>query len=690
MQSLNWYLRRLSTMPPGEVFWRVRSEVRDLLDQYRFSAGLYPNAPIVVDADSDLSVPPLFSVSDVPVGHWASSSASTEERGWCSRLVSIADRICQHKFSFFDLEDKDLGNPIDWNRDHSAGKSAPMRFSASIDYRDFEITGDCKLVWEPNRHHQLVVLGRAYRATGNTVYAKEVVNQLASWIEACPFGKGMNWRSPLELGIRLINWVWAIDLIRDSRYFSGAFRESVLNSVYLHLWEITRKFSQGSSANNHLIGEAAGVYVAASYFYELADTAAWRAHAKEILCREIVSQSYDDGCTRELAFGYQLFVLQFFIASGLVGRWSGDDFPKGFWSRIEKQLEFVNALTEGGAAPKFGDCDDGYVLDLGDVKGDSRPLLCVGALLFDRIDFKLTSGGYAETARWLLGNCSRDRFSNLTAKREFVQLESHAFAESGHYLLQSGAKGMQDNISVVFDCGELGYGPIAAHGHADALSFVLRVGGVEIIVDPGTYDYFTYPQWRNYFRSTPAHNTVSIDDMDQSVMHGPFMWGKRAVASCLKWQHEFGHTIIAGEHDGYTRLSDPVIHRRTMDLNSTINRLSIIDELFAKSLHKVSINFHLSPDCDVLGLTAHTIEIRCGQTAVRMIGDDRLSFRPVRAELEPIRGWVSNNYHRKLPATTIICEGVFEGNASFSTEIVLPAQARDLSAPGVQREVGKV
>jgi hypothetical protein len=26
----------------------------------------------------------------------------------------------------------------------------------------------------------------------------------------------MNWRSPLEMGVRLINWVWTLDLIGDA------------------------------------------------------------------------------------------------------------------------------------------------------------------------------------------------------------------------------------------------------------------------------------------------------------------------------------------------------------------------------------------------------------------------------------------------------------------------------------------
>jgi hypothetical protein len=129
-----------------------------------------------------------------------------------------------------------------------------LNFAESIDYRDFAVTGDAKYVWEPSRHHHLVVLGRAYRASGDPSFADALVEQLGSWLDQSPYGRGMNWRSPLELGIRLINWVWALDLIGESRLLTEGLRTRVLRAIHLHLWDITRKYSRGSSANNHRIG----------------------------------------------------------------------------------------------------------------------------------------------------------------------------------------------------------------------------------------------------------------------------------------------------------------------------------------------------------------------------------------------------------------------------------------------------
>src|SRR5262249_12423173 len=150
-----------------------------------------------------------------------------------------------------------------------------------------------------------------------------------------------------------------------------------------------------------------------------------------------------------------------------------------------------------------------------------------------------------------------------------------ALPESGHYLLQVGHRGRGDLVSVVFDCGDLGFKSIAAHGHADALSFTLRAFGSALFVDPGTYYYFTYPDCRSYLRSTKAHTTVAVEGLDQSVMLGPFLWGARAQARCVAWEPRKQGGKVIGEHDGYTRLTDPVLHRRTLELDGHSRILSI-------------------------------------------------------------------------------------------------------------------
>lgn len=634
----------------SEVAWRVASELRDLADRGRIAAGWLPPAPKIEGAAG-----PPFRVSDVAVGEWAAPGAGAAERRWLERLRTQAGAIARHRLSFFDLEERHLGDPIDWNRDHKSGRAAPLGFAASIDYRDFSVTGDAKFVWEPSRHHQLVVLGRAYRASGDRRFAEALVEQLGSWLDQSPYGRGMNWRSPLELAIRLINWTWALDLIRESGLLAGELQVRVVRAVQLQLRDITRKYSRGSSANNHKIGEAAGVYVASAYFPGLDRGGAWRRESRQILIDEIAAQTHPDGANREQALGYHLFVLQFFLAAGMVGRWIGEEFPSAYWSSVERMLGFVAALAEGGRElPMLGDADDGYVLDLGGVRGDHRGLLSVGAALFARGDLRAGAEEEAEPVRWLLGRAGMARFDGAAAPGADAPLRSRAFPDCGLYLLQCGRRGTRERVSVLFDCGDLGFGALAAHGHADALGFTLRAFGVDVLVDPGTYDYFTFPSWREYFRSTRAHNTVVVDGLDQSTKLGPFLWGQRAVARCLRWAPAEQGGVVSGEHDGYTRLPAPLVHRRTLDLDAARRTLTVRDELAGRGSHEIAVCFHLSEHCVVTREGPGQWRVQVGGGAVTLVPDPALDVQAIRASEVPEGGWVSRGYHRKAPATTLV------------------------------------
>ena len=666
MQSPRWYLNRLRRMSGEEVAWRLAALGRDVLDRARLASGPPSEPPPALLAAAE----PGFRVADVEVGEWARAGATLEEDTWRRRLLARADRIAAHRLSFFALEAHHLGDPIDWNRDHESGRSAALRFAPWIDYRDPAVTGDAKVVWEPNRHLHLVVLARAYRASGERRYAEAVLEQIDSWLRSCPFGWGMNWRSPLEISIRLINWVWSLDLIRESGLLTGDLRARVLSSVHLHAREISRKYSAGSSANNHLIGEAAGVFVASCYFHGLDPTGRWRRDSRDILRREIVAQTFPDGCTREQAIGYHLFVLQFLLIAAVVARGVGEDLGPEYAERLQKMLEFVGALTEGGdRLPAFGDADDGYVLDLGDGGISAQGLLSAGACLLGRADFAAWAGGYREEARWLAGREGRRVFDALPPLPPAGLLRSRSFPDSGYYLLQSGSEGTGDRISVLFDCGDLGFGPIAAHGHADALSFVLRAFGLDVLVDPGTYDYFTHPEWRRYFRSTPAHNTLAVDGRDQSEMRGPFLWGRRARARCLDFEARAEGGLVTGEHDGYAGLEDPVLHRRVLELDGAAGRLLIRDQVQAREEHTLELFFHVSEDCRVLRSGSGRYEIDTGRGLVSIEIDPRLVVEERVASERPPGGWVSRRYHRRSPTTTIVGRARIRGSCAFECRL---------------------
>jgi hypothetical protein len=474
-----------------------------------------------------------------------------------------------------------------------------------------------------------------------------------------------------------------LDLIKESKVINDQLQHRILDSISRHIWEIDRKYSRGSSVGNHLIGEATGVFVATCYYGNLRRASRWQAKSRAILNREILNQTFPDGGPLEQTVGYHLFNLQFFVAAGIAARAAGQDFPESYWSRLEKMFEFLGVLSEGcEALPAFGDGDDGYVLDIGNDSRNVREWLAVGAVLFERSDFKAWAGGYAEPAEWLLGKQGRKRFKTIPEPQNKITT-SRAFKNSGYYLLQHGEFDSLDRISVVFDCGPLGMKPLAGHGHADALSFTLRAFGRDILVDPGTYDYFSYPEWRKYFRSTRAHNTVVIDGRDQSEMLGLFLWGRKAKAECLSWQPSDVGGKVIGQHDGYTRRDDPVTHKRMIDLDG--QEFVIRDDIIARERHKIEIYFHLAEHCVVnpAGKNRYLVYVNSGTIEIEL--DPCLHVESFNGSEDPICGWISRGYHQKQASTTLVGRCTSNGNTCLVSRINIGKLNPDFPYEEVQK-----
>lgn len=678
MQSLQWYARRMSFMSPAEICWRARAMLQAWADRCMMPLRTKPiSVERLVGAGFNGGLTNPHVLGDLP----SPDDQLTDPpgtQGWRTTLIARAEKICRNHLSFLSVVDAPGHRPLNWNYEYEAQRSTPLGCAAAIDYRDYALTGDAKLVWELNRHQHLVVLGRAYRITGNEAYAHKVVEHLESWMQQCPFGRGMNWRSPLELAIRLINWVWALELIRPALRPNDAFRSRLLTAAYRHLWDISRKYSRYSSVGNHLIGEAAGVFIGSCCFSGLRRAHSWRQEAREILLREMETQTHEDGGHRELSVGYHLFALEFFLAAGLAARNCGGDFPPCYWQRLERMFDFVATLAEGGdGLPMFGDGDDGYVLDLGQGTDRVGGLLAIGAALWDRSDFRTLASGSCEAVLWSLGRDAYERLVSTDRKAWDGRLSSKAFRQTGYYVLQHGQAGRGDSISVVFDCGELGLPPLAGHGHADALSFTLRVSGVPVLVDPGTYDYFRFPAWRDCFRSTRAHNTVVVDDCDQSVMAGRFLWGARARARCLRFEASANGGAVVGEHDGYARLESPVIHRRRLVLDGPARTLSVLDEFITAGQHEVKLFFHFAPQCRILERDASRFTVDTGTGQVMMELDERLTIQSFEGCETPIAGWVSDGYHRRAPAITLVGQCTISGNTALRSMISFGDSVRE-------------
>lgn len=651
MRSASWYLQRLRAMSAAEILARCRDTASQGLQRAGFLLALDPPAA----EDPSRSV------------HWIGEPP----RDGGERYVAASERIAAGRWRIFDREFATDPRGFDWNRDPLTGVQASDAFGPSIDLHDRGAVGDIKYLWEPNRHLLLVSCAQAYAASGDERHLTLLRTLLESWLARCRYPQGPNWSSGLELAIRLINWSLCWQMIggASSAAFRGedgrAFRDAWLRSVYQHVHFVRGHYSRFSSANNHLMGEAAGVFVAGCTWPLWPAVRRWGEEAFAILQREVEAQVAPDGVDREQTLSYQRFVLEFLVLCRLAGRGAGCRFPQAFDARLLAMIDFLESLTDvGGNLPMIGDADDGSVVQLSHEPSFDgvRYLAAAGRIAVGR-PMGVTLGTVeAEVVRWLTGAPERGGLEPAGVVGQPVPRTS--FPEGGYYLLGRDL-GLPAEVRMLVDAGPLGYLSIAAHGHADALAVWLSVAGREFLVDPGTYLYHGAPQWRAWFRGTSAHNTLSVDGLDQSEQAGSFLWARHASARCVMFEESVDRGVFVGEHDGYRRLTDPVVHRR--EIRRSGATFEITDILEAREGHDVDQWWHFAESCEV-ALEGRVVVARSGHAAIRMtLAEGFSEITALRGSESPPGGWISRRYGARVASTTLRCRARAQGTVRFVT-----------------------
>jgi hypothetical protein len=643
-----WMLNRLRCMSLGEIGYRLRQAGVHLLEKRGLLGWRAPAAA------APLAEPAL--PQGVPV-------LTADAR---AALLADASRILAGEVVLFAGHHVQVGAAPRWNRDPASGVEAPMLFARDIAITNGAVVGDIKYVWELNRHLHLVRLAQAWAVNGERHYLDGLALQLRSWLDQCPPMRGPNWASSLELGIRLINWslIWQLQGGEDGALFDGpsgaALRRDWLASICAHCHAISRHLSRHSSANNHLIGELAGLHVAASTWPFWRQSLRWRQQSRRELEREAIRQFSGDGVNREQAFAYHVFAAEFLCVAGLLGQACGRPFSPDYWSAIQHALRFLHSVRDvGGHVPMVGDADDGAVYRLDPLAQDRAALLMA---LGEALQQGTPATSPSATVTWL-----RHAWPGPLPRITPLAPDTGWAFPDGGYLLFGAGWGTPREIKGMLDCGPLGYLGIAAHGHADALALTLSVAGQPCLVDPGTYSYWQERNWRDYFRGTSAHNTVRVDGLDQSVSGGRFMWLRKARVAIERMPHSPGIFDFRGAHDGYLRLADPVRHIRAVQFDERTLALTVTDELAAATTHQVEQFWHFAPDLDVR-LDGNSLQVQGqGFSMSGAVVGAGLGLELVKGQENPPLGWFSGSYETKQP------NNVLKITTSFSS---VPIQCR--------------
>ncbi len=501
---------------------------------------------------------------------------------------------------------------------------------------------DPKSTWDLGRMHAALHLALGLHCSDErdrqVSYFTALRSLLLDFLALNPPGFGIQWKSPMDVAIRLANICVAIDLTRLYRELDEDFLDVVTRAVHEHARFVLDhlEWSDGMRAN-HYLSNLAGLAAAAAYLEDCPLRSSVVSLLKESLPEESHLQFLPDGGNFEASLPYHRLSAEMlcwawsFASQCEELRFLADS--EDIATILGKVLSFSrNTSYRSICMPQIGDHDSGRFLPLlpfhwtpqqADRPFDMRALctLLEGFVGMPPHGDLQPEFFFIRTLRARLD--APEQSSNAVARTTFFTAPDFGLWR------YSGAR-----YDVLLRAGGIGQHGKGGHAHNDQLSLCLAVDGLEFFADPGTYVYTALPEERNRFRSTAMHNVLQLDHREQNTWsvgtQEMLFWlmGDRARAQVS----EASEHRWSARHEGYGCQT-----RRRVDFAAT--HLDITDE--CDSDDEKVLRFLLRPECSISSDAKGALTIsRAGVTV--LISSSDAVFDIVDSRYSPEYGAVMN------------------------------------------------
>jgi hypothetical protein len=645
-------------MKPGEIGSRLRQALTRRIDSF----GLFPpHYGSGAAPDSGQSGQFFFVANEISTRtHLIRDHVPGFERS----VLEQAEQILHHQFPLLGYGPQDYGKEIDWQLDIVSGKKAALKPWPKIDYLDFNEVGDSKVTWELSRHQFMITLAKAWLLTGEERFIAKLNSIYYDWHRKNPYPLGINWASSLEVAFRSLSWIWVRELLAGCEA-AYQLRRDITTALAFNAWYIQRYLSTYFSPNTHLQGEAVALFFIGTLYPSLSNASIWRDLGRNILLEHALTKVLDDGAYFERSTYYHVYALDFFVHARILATRNCQQFPGAYDDVMKRMLEHLSVLCQAGPPPRLGDDDGGRVFDGRRNEAEHlRDPLAIGAALYGIESLKPEGVAPTEEMLWLLGEEGLRAFAGC---RERKSSTSAQYNDAGIYILHTGGSSQSQ---LALDAGPLGGGS-GGHGHADALSLNLNLDGESLIVDPGTFRYAGSDAERNDFRATHSHNTATVDNVSQAEPRTAFSWFRwpevEVETSIFTPEFEF----ISASHNGYTRLTSPVTHRRIV-FGSREGYWLVMDQLEGEKPHDYAIRWHMAPGSTLTQVPGLGWVVHLGGRRLHLLTHSPGWLAAVES------GWFSPAYGMKLNAPVASLAKKRQGSEIVVTVLCPQTDASDV------------
>lgn len=508
-----------------------------------------------------------------------------------------------------------------WRHDPITGRAWPGAETSAFDV-DVRSTGthigDVKYVWELNRLQLLHPLVIAIARSNDADLRETALAVLASWAAANPPYRGVNWTSGIEIAMRLVSMLLMVVAL-EPQTLSSAERTLLRRLAAAHGRWLHAFPSLYSSANNHRLAEGLGLMIAGMLVPDLPEALVWRLEGRRVLETGARRQVPPGGVGVEQSPTYQAFAMEMLALAVRVADDAGDPLPPTLREALTEGATFLRwLLDDQGYVPAIGDDDEGRVLAQPPDREPRYVASVVAAVAGLTGQEQLAPPARDPHLRDLLFDSPAGPGARLAGLK--------IFDPGGYTCAKETISGRRCHL--IFDHGPLGFAPLSAHGHADALAIWLTVDDQPIFVDAGTYLYFSGLATRTRLRESLAHNTLAIAGHSHSQARPAFSWSTQAHARLVTVERGSSWAVRA-THDGYRRAFGVRHERRLQRLASGYAISDSLDG--ARSMLPVTLRFLCHRHVEIKATAGRTLEV---------IGQERLLCR-----LTPPDGFTARIVH---------------------------------------------